>query len=285
MLVYFAWRKLLPSHSFAEKTNPMNPKLLLLSVSILLIISCSSNKQLVSNWHQENYENPSDISRIEYQYHPEYKIFYFVSNDSDKLYFHLKVDDRNVQKRLLVNGFTIWLDSNAKAKKYLGARYQVDPNKLLKKANQLDYILPPDEKGNAYGMHTYLIKNTMQELIGFDSIFNKTQALDFLFVQDSTQSLNFLLTVPLKFIAKKHSKTNTISLIIESELPYKKEHSDYFQETQVGGRQGGGRMRELGGPNGKQTAGGLGNNKNGKFSIQNTKPKPIEIIIKKLNII
>jgi len=195
----------------------MTRKLILLPFIALIIFGCSSSNHLHSKWQNEKYSNPITISRLDYQYNSDFKLFYLITNDRENLFVHLKVDDRIVQKRLLLNGFTIWVDTMAKAKKHLGIKYQVDQNKLIRKTTQLEYYLPPDKYGNTQTIQSYFIKNTLQEFIGFNEELNKLDDIQFTLLQDSSQSMIFRATIPLKYIPPK--KKNMLSLIIESKMP------------------------------------------------------------------
>ena len=45
---------------------------------------------------------------------------YVLSNDTHNLYIQLKMTDKNVQRKALLTGFTVWIDPNGKGKHVLG---------------------------------------------------------------------------------------------------------------------------------------------------------------------
>jgi len=252
----------------------MNHKAIHFLILSILLSACSSHKSLTSIWQEESLNIPCDLPRTEYQYASDDQLFYRISNDDDFLYVNLKVDDQNVQKRLLMNGFTIWIDSSASSKKYMGLKYQVDPNKMLMKPEEIQRYLPLDENGKKRSLLSYLLKNTQQELIGIQTL---SDDIKYHLVQDSSRSLNFSLALPIKHFSSKRNTFPVISLILVSKAPEDRRQSPQGQSPQMGMSNGGGRS-------GGGTRGGGGRGERAQSQAQSHKVKDIQIEVKKLQL-
>lgn len=255
----------------------MNHKTIRFLILSILLSGCSSHKSLTSIWQEESLNIPCDLPRTEYQYASDDQLFYRISNNDDFLYVNLKVDDQNVQKRLLMNGFTIWIDSSAHLKKYMGLKYQVDPNKMLMKPEEIQKYLPLDEHGKKRSIMSYLLKNLQQEPIGFNI---QSDDVQYHFVQDSTRSLNFSLALPIKHFSSMRNTFPVISLILESKAPEVRRQSMQGQSPQMGRSNGGGRSG--GGSRGGGRGGGSG--ERAQNQTQSHKVKDIQIEVKKLQL-
>lgn len=265
----------------------MNRKYYLYILILALLSACSSQKTISTKWQEESANPISEIPRTAFQYNSDNKLFYLFTNDDDFLYVNLKVDDENMQKRLLMSGFTIWIDSSAKLNKYMGLKYQVDPNKMLLKPEEIEKFLPLDENGKKMSLSSYMIENIIQEPLGFiiqeDDIKND-------FVQDHEKCLNFQVKIPLKYLSNNSNPTPIISLILESKAPV-----NMGQRPQGGGPQmgmssgGGGGGGRGGGPSGggPSGVGGSGGRPGGEGQagpMQNKTLKDIKIEVKKLQL-
>ena len=259
----------------------MNSKYFLYIILFALLSACSSQKTISSKWQEETINSISDIPRTAFQYSSDYKLFYLFTNDEEFLYINLKVDDQNLQKRLLLSGFTIWIDSSAKLKKYMGLKYQVNPNRMLAKPDEFQKYLPLDENGKKMSLLSYFLKNTLQEPIGFSS---ETGDIKYHFVQDSERCLNFQLVLPIKYFSSSSISSPIISLILESKAPVKMKQRPEGGSPQMGN--GGGRSAS--GPRGGGRGGGgkpggsRGDREEGH--TQGDKVKDIKIEVKKLQL-
>lgn len=133
-------------------------------VLILSFIFCSGlnaqNRNLtLSRWHQKDIVEESDYMHIK-----KAKLYYSFSNDYDNLYINIKVDDRNVQSRILKEGLTIWINMDGKEIKKLGVRFPLGSQNQgsRRKADSHENNSSPDQ--NAVNLLT--LANTI-ELIGF----------------------------------------------------------------------------------------------------------------------
>ncbi len=261
----------------------MNSKYFLFLSLVVLFSACSSQKTISTKWQEDSTKSSSETPRTAYQYNSEYKLFYLFTNDKDHLYINLKVDDQNVQKRILLSGFTIWIDSSAKAKKYMGLKYHVDPNKMIMKPQELQNYLPLDENGKKMSLTTYIIKNMIQEPLGFNQI---NEDIHFSFNNDSERSLNFQLKLPISYFSNQANAKPIISLILESKAPTNMNQRPQGGSPQMGMSNGGGRS---GGGHSGSGHGGRGGGRSGGSErvdgqAQKNKIKDMKIEVKKLQL-
>lgn len=94
----------------------------------LLLISLNAfgqkDKSYQSSWHNEG-ENELSIPPENYTYFEKGKIFYFISNDENKVVLDIKVEDEGIQTRILKEGMTIWINMDGKQNKKMGVRFPV----------------------------------------------------------------------------------------------------------------------------------------------------------------
>ena len=97
-------------------------KLIALQLLILILASCAS-----SNFYQSAYQsdpfNPDQVNKewIGGTYtSPRQEMVYGMTNDESNLYLKLKVVDGRIQRKILMNGLTLWFDTDGKSKKKLG---------------------------------------------------------------------------------------------------------------------------------------------------------------------
>lgn len=91
-----------------------------LIISILLSGGLNAQKRNLnlSSWHQSD--------KIESSYYmPAGKsgLYCFISNDNDNVYIDMKVENRKIQKRILTEGLTIWINMDAREEKKMGIRF------------------------------------------------------------------------------------------------------------------------------------------------------------------
>ncbi len=93
------------------------------SVSILSLYGCRT-MELVSTWKDSELYIDRDSS--EWQQSPveiEDKISLSVSNDRDYLYLSLTTHDHEIQRKMLLQGLTVWFDREGGKEKRFGIRY------------------------------------------------------------------------------------------------------------------------------------------------------------------
>jgi hypothetical protein len=93
------------------------------SVLFLLLFTCGGiNAQKgtlnICRWHFGDKPEESDYQTIR-----KIKMYCFLSNDNDNIYIDIKVDDREVQEKILKEGLTIWISMNGKEERKMGVRF------------------------------------------------------------------------------------------------------------------------------------------------------------------
>lgn len=111
-------------------------RLIIATIMISSFWVASAKKVVTAKWEYQKYENPDSIYILNYSYDSDGKLFYMLSNDSNNLYVHAKFIEEKSQQKLLMNGFTIWVDSTAKAKHNMGIKFPLSPQDRVKQNNE-----------------------------------------------------------------------------------------------------------------------------------------------------
>jgi hypothetical protein len=256
------------------------PLFLLLFGSGVCTTGCSQPKYISSGWAGGEIPK-TEINLVDdYQYDRESKLFYRITNDRNNLYIHLNAMDESTQAKLLMFGFTVWVDSTANNKKLLGIRYPLSrngrkTNPATGHSHSGDFRITNQEN------RTSPINQLNEiELIGFEG--KKSTSL--LFAQNEKDIrgdiafgengvLEYKLTLPFEQIGiDRLTNEKVLSLLMESG---KKEIAGP-SGGKPGGTMGGGRRGSGGGMRG----GGMGRNPQampgGKTELSN----PINIKLK-----
>jgi hypothetical protein len=135
----------------------MKPILSILLFFIFTGFSPQKGNQVLCRWHVNNKIEDSD-----YQYIKKAGLYYYFSNDNDNIYINLKTSERNVQEKILKEGFMVWINMDDKDQAKMGIRYPIgsENQNSNKRGNR------PDT--NADTTSVLSMANTI-ELIGFIS--------------------------------------------------------------------------------------------------------------------
>src|SRR5690554_2575052 len=93
-----------------QTTFTMTGLLLMILVGCGFFTGCSQPKYITSAWNSKEHKQVENIPVTGYQYDREGKLFYRITNDSNNLYIHLNAIDETTQAKLLMFGFTVWVD-------------------------------------------------------------------------------------------------------------------------------------------------------------------------------
>jgi hypothetical protein len=137
----------------------MKSSVLILSLFICCGLSAQTSNLNLSRWHINDKVEASD-----YQHIKKARLYCFFSNDYDNIYINIKVEDRDVQSRILKEGLTIWINMDGKPVKNLGVRFPIGSQNQgsRRKADRHENKSIPD--GNT--ATPLSLANTI-ELIGF----------------------------------------------------------------------------------------------------------------------
>lgn len=247
---------------------------------IFFISSCSQPKYISSVW--AGGETPkNEINLVDdYRYDRESKLFYRITNDRNNLYIHLNTIDETTQAKLLMFGFTVWIDSTANNKKLLGIRYPLSRNER-KPYPTTGLSRSGDFLRNNQENRTSLINQLNEiELIGFEG--KKSTSL--LFAQNEKDirgdiafgengALLYKLTLPLERIGAG-------TLTNESELGLLMESGKIEIAGPSGGKPGGAMGGGRSGGGAGMRGGGMGRNPQAMKEGKSELSQPISIKLK-----
>ena len=110
-------------------------------------------------WHNNDKTESSD-----YQLLKKAKLFYILSNDKENFYINLKVEDKEVQNRILTEGLTIWINMEGNSLKNMGVRFPMgSQNQTTRKKSDHFENNPNRDESQA---NLVSMANTI-EIIGF----------------------------------------------------------------------------------------------------------------------
>jgi hypothetical protein len=127
-------------------------KLITLQIILLILVSCGS-----ANFYQSAYQsepfNPDQVNKewIGGTFTSPYQaMVYGMTNDENNLYMKLKIVDSRVQRKILLNGLTLWFDTDGKSKKKLGYAFP-----LINEKARMETSMPGMD-GSDKGLQTKL---------------------------------------------------------------------------------------------------------------------------------
>ena len=137
----------------------MKLAVLILSLFVSVGMNAQKGNLNLSKWHFSN-----EVKASDYQFINKVKLYCFLSNDYDNIYIDLKVEDAEVQERILKEGLTIWIDMDGKSAKQMGVRYPIGSQNPVGR-KKLDYS---ENTNNPSGsiVASLSLANTI-ELVGF----------------------------------------------------------------------------------------------------------------------
>jgi hypothetical protein len=122
-------------------------------------LSAQSGSASLCRWHVSDKVLPSD-----YQFIKKAKLYYYLSNDYDNIYIDFKIEDPGVQRMILEEGLTIWINMDGKSAKKMGVRYPMgSQNKVGRNQNTRS---ENETNSSQQFDNPVLLANTI-ELIGF----------------------------------------------------------------------------------------------------------------------
>jgi len=161
-----------------------------------------------------------------------------ISNDTEYLYIRLNISDTDIQKKILMAGLTIWIDTCGKKKESLGiicpiqkapARINQNAMKSLNNPPKFnkDQILEAEFIGFKESVESYYIDNNPYEI---------KVSIDI----DEFRSMYYEMRIPLLNIYKNYTDLSLKSLSIGFETgAIKMPNQDQMSANMGGGRSGG----------------------------------------------
>ncbi len=213
---------------------------------------------------------------------------YGVSNDKENLYIRINIIDQSIQKKVMLAGLTVWIDTTGKKQENMGITCPI--KKALPKINRKSQkqpnwknaqLLEIDFLGfKEYGEIYFINKNPYEVEVSID--------------QDEFKSLYYEMKIPLKSIYDSYSNLSfkTLSIGLETgalDIPAPENRSAGMNNQPTGmsrGGKGGGGGRGGGGSGGR-ASGGKGGGSSGRTpdsSSINSITSPTKIWIKKIKL-
>ncbi|MCK5028214.1 MAG: hypothetical protein KAR57_01175 [Bacteroidales bacterium] len=201
---------------------------------------------------------------------------YGISNDNENLYIRININDQYVQKKLMLAGLTVWIDTTGKKKEYMGITCPIQkalPKMNRKIQNQAewkkDQLLEIDFLGfKEYGETYFISKNPYGVEVSID--------------QDQFKSLYYEMKIPVKSIYTDHSNLalKTLSIGLETgalKIPSQTNRPAVSQSAGISGRGKGGRGGGAGGRGGGKGGGPSGRTPDSSSITNMTSPTKIWI--------
>jgi hypothetical protein len=114
----------IPIADLAFNFNSMKIIFFLASLLICFSSSGQKDKSYQSRWHNEGEDQLSKSSES-YTFSEKGKLFYFLSNDENKIILDIKIEDEGIQNRILTEGMTVWINMDGKQQKKMGVRFPI----------------------------------------------------------------------------------------------------------------------------------------------------------------
>ncbi len=175
---------------------------------------------------------------------------YGISNDKENLYIRININDQDIQKKLMLAGLTVWIDTTGKKKENMGITCPV--KRTLPKINRKmqdqpnwknDQLLEAEFIGFKEFKETYFISKNPYDV-------------EVSVAQDEFKSLYYELKIPLNIIYNDYSNLSlkTLSIgfetgVLDMPSPGNRSAGMNNRPTGMSGKGGGGgRGRGSGGP-------------------------------------
>jgi hypothetical protein len=98
--------------------------LTILSISLCMGSFAQKVKVPLIKWHDNTIAN---FQSVPVTYTEKGKFYYSLTNDKEKIYVLLKIFDKDVQRQVVYNGITLWINMDDKKTKTTGFRYPARP--------------------------------------------------------------------------------------------------------------------------------------------------------------
>ncbi|MDA3890783.1 MAG: hypothetical protein PF517_03870 [Salinivirgaceae bacterium] len=262
------------------------------SVIIILWVAFSINSfaqsAIIAKWQKDEYQQSSNIPRLDYWYNNEEKMLYLVTNDNENLYIHFKALEKASQGKILNFGFTVWVDINGKNKKHKGIKFPIGKKEETPPSQNHE-----NQRNGLNKQDDLLLNNDLEiELIGF----SETDESEFIQAKNKGDikgqlsfneynELQYMLTIPFNRIGIKNINDKIISLNMESGSPGinnpESRSADGVHGIGGNGVQGNGGGRQ----GGMQGGGGQSHMKQQGMEDRQSVRMPIKIKIKKIQLL
>jgi hypothetical protein len=137
-------------------------------VLILSMILCSNLNGQEGKFFLSSFRNDGivNVGSENFSFSKKAKFYYFISNDKANVYLDLKIDDSEVQSRILLQGLTLWVNMDGKSAKKMGVHFPIGSQHSGGRRGQNTQGTNLDSEGKPL---TPLAQANTIELLGFIS--------------------------------------------------------------------------------------------------------------------
>ncbi len=202
--------------------NRLNIKHLVLisAFAVLFFSTCSSYKEVRSYYRQDIPEIDAMFRdwKQDFKFDEKNNLYFLVSNDEDNLYFAMKTQNIDLQRKIMMFGMKVWIDNTGDHKKKMAVHYPLPDRNKKPPAQTGDNRVPQKIEDYSYRQDKRL---NQIELLGFGNereIINKLSNPS-INAEIKTVGSNYLayeLKIPLDELSVKPDTTHPISIGIET---------------------------------------------------------------------
>ena len=101
---------------------------LLTAVFLVLAVSCAKHVVYKTSWQEDTIvmDGIDDDWKGKMYYDSKSKMMYGINNDNTNLYVKIKATDPTSLRKIMMGGFTFWMDTVGKNKKMIEIRYPLE---------------------------------------------------------------------------------------------------------------------------------------------------------------
>ncbi len=198
-----------------------------------------------------------------------------LANDHEHLYLALTVHDRMLSRRIMMGGFTIWLDPQGGRKQRLGIRFPIGPWQGAGRSRQMDFDVDSGPRWEQFALtleQVEIVGPGKNETRVFPAEGGAVSAM----INGSPDGLGYELKIPLRAgpdwpVDLLSNEDHQLSIGLES--------ASFSQGKRPGGGRRGG-MAPPGGGMGRGGRGGAGGRQMGGANRGGRRPEPLDQWIK-----
>ena len=264
---------------------------LLLTLQLLFIVKGGYSQQ--TKWQTHKYNNPEKLSRLEFLYDSQGKLFYILTNDKDNIYVHIRASGETAQKKIIIYGFNIEVKTKGPNKKKLTIEYP------LPKEDRMEPIILLSDNTHNNRKNFNLTKEQIVKQIVKMRITGLTDKKSSITIAANNKlningnmtiykngELQYLLVIPLNRLGVDLSENMPIKIkMISGSLDISSASSRQSGEKSEMSSRGGGRSQGMSGGQrggGRSQGGGSSENREQRMSEKQALTTSIKIIVKKV---
>ena len=237
-------------------------------IALVVLFSNFSKKKVYPCQRQETPVEFNEHQLVwdgEYRYDPKTELHYGISYDDKYLFVNMKTSNKTLQRKIMMSGLTLWLDTNGRGKEQLGLVFPLQ--------HKVPDLQPKDRKQGALQKRKtkaeiekfnlrYVKGMELMDRIGYDGTREpqsgrnvNDEGINAILHMDSTEFLYYLACIPLDYIFNDPRQYLTDPEKYFS-FSFEIEGVDMPQQGQGGGRPSMGGQMGGGGSGGGRPSGG-----------------------------